>query len=65
MAMKASILQFEACDKCNVSATAEAPVLQLSGGKGHEKFMVFVHERCLLKLVDKAKKDAAKKELAG
>lgn len=60
----ARMLQFEACDKCDVKATAEDPILQISGGKGAEKFIVFVHERCLIKTIEKAKKDAAKESVA-
>lgn len=56
MAFNVRLLEVETCDKCGVPASLEQPIIQIYQGNREDRNMIFVHERCLTKLIEKAKK---------
>jgi hypothetical protein len=55
-----SLMAFESCDKCSVPASEVEPILNIQAGTRRDRNVIFVHERCLIKAIEKAKKDYAK-----
>lgn len=55
-----SAMVYENCDKCGVAASEADPIFNIQAGTRRDRNVIFVHERCLIKAIDKAKKEYAK-----
>lgn len=58
--LSVSLMVFEKCDKCDVAASEAEPILNIQAGNKRDRHVIFVHERCLIKAIEKAKKEFAK-----
>lgn len=61
MAFSVSVIHGEYCDKCK-SKEGDLLEIRTNGRNYEDRNIIFVHERCLIKAVEAAKKRSAKTE---
>lgn len=60
---RVNVIDGETCDKCSKrGGTQDDPLLSISDKRRNEYNVIFVHERCLTRALDKAKQ-AAKRDV--
>lgn len=58
---RVTVIDGEACDKCNKrGGTTEDRLIAISDRRRNARNVIFVHERCLARALDKAKQAATR-----